>query len=603
MPKAMVFRPFRLCVALCVVALPACTGAIDGATDIMGATPGAAATSGATGGASGTAGGTGMAPGAGGNGGSTGMVGNGGAGAAGASGTPAPLAPVVVVATTRFARLSHNQWENTVRDLLRLPAITGLSSTFTGDSAIGKFDNNGGSLRVSAGLRTDYQGAAETLAARVVGDPAALAKILPEGLPTDPAARARAFVEGFGLRAFRRPLAAAETARYTALFSKGQSAFGGADAFADGVHIVLEAMLQSPHFLYRTELGSGAPGVKVALSAYELGAKLAFTLANSMPDAMLFADAASGQLTSPDKLRAHADRLLTTAAGQAGVDEFHAQLLRLYTYSLIDKDPKLFPEFSPEIGGDMNKEARLFTHEIAFGRSGGLKDLLTAPFTFVNKRLAAVYKVNGTFTDGAFARVDLNPKERAGLLTLSGFLASNAYRTQVDSIHRGVFVHHNVLCTNLPPPAAGVALTKTGGVTNRDRITVNTGVGTCGAGCHSTIINPVGFAFEHYDALGRYRDTDNGAPVDASDSYVFTPALGPEKFDGALEFSRLAANSAVAHDCYATNLLEFLAGRLPEDADQGLVKRLGMKSLQQGANIKSLIVELVTSEPFVTRLP
>jgi hypothetical protein len=139
-----------------------------------------------------------------------------------------------------------------------------------------------------------------------------------------------------------------------------------------------------------------------------------------------------------------------------------------------------------------------------------------------------------------------------------------------------------------------------GGVTNRQRVTANTGKGTCGDGCHSTIINPIGFAFENYDALGRYRTTDNGQPVDAADTYAFGGV--PRAFANALELVRLIASSDEAHRCFAGALLEYLHGRPAAPQDAPLVTALARRSLADRASLKALALALVTGDAFLTRL-
>jgi hypothetical protein len=502
------------------------------------------------------------------------------------------------VATTRFARLSHRQWENAVRDLLGLRAAPGLAGRFRGDPIPGKFDNNGGTLSVDDDLRRDYREAAERLAElATTGD--ALGRLLPPNLPSDAAGRARAFVTAFGLRAYRRPLTPAELDRALALFGKGPALFAGRDAFADGVRAMVEAVLQSPHFLYRTEL-SPAPGPgRARLSSYELAAKLAFTLTGTLPDAALLEAAGRGALDGP-ALRREAERLLETPAAEEVLEDFHEQLLHMGAYENIEKDPKLFPGFGSGAGPEMRRETLLFARDVVRA-GGGIRELLTTPSTFVSRKLASVYGVPGPATEGAFEKVALDPSKRAGLLTQLGFLSVNAHLREIDSIHRGVFVHHAILCTHLPPPADGATLSGAKGTTNRERITSVTGDGTCGAGCHSRVINPVGFAFEHYDAIGRWRATDNGQPVDAADRYVFDDE--DLSWTDAVGFSRHAAESRRAHACYARHLLEYAFGRVPAPGDDPLIDRLGESSRQGKAGAKALLLGLVTSDEFSTRAP
>ncbi len=534
-----------------------------------------------------------------------GLGGNGGNGNGGSG--PGPIGAAPVVPTTRLARLSHSAWEKTARDLLKLSSSTSLAplaaqlaGTFTGDASLGRFDNNGSFLQVTIGLRGDYQRAAESLAQRVTADPAALARIVPAGLPADAAGKARGFIEGFGRLAYRRPLTNGEITRYLALFNKAPQVLGSGDAFADGVRVTLEAFLQSPHFLYRTELATGTGKGSIALGPYEVAAKLSYTLADTMPDSTLMTAAQMGQLDTRDKVRAQAERLLATAQGGTVVDDFHGQLLHTSSWDLIDKKVSVYPEFVSGIVGDMKKEAMMFTRDVVLTRKGGLKELLLSPTTFVNKRLAAVYKVPGTFTDTTFQKVDLDPAQRAGVLTQIGYLSYNAYPDDVDSIHRGVFVHRNILCTTLPPPIDNVSLAGARGTTERERITSVTGPGTCGSGCHSTIINPVGFAFQRYDGLGRHRTTDRGKSVDSSGMYDFGD--GPKAFNDALDFSRLVSESRTAHDCYARGWMEYLHARIPQAEDETYLAQLTERSRRSGA-IHEMILELVTNDAFLKRAP
>lgn len=531
--------------------------------------------------------------------GNLGGTGGSGAPSGGGVGTGDPDGPDAVPATTRFARLSHKQWENTVRALLKLPSPTKLSESFTGDNSFGTFDNEGGLLQVSPNLWSDYQRAAETLSAQVAGDTTARQRLLPASLPADATARARAFVTSFGRRAFRRPLSTEEVDRYAQLFAAGATLVGSADATADGVQVVVQAMLQSPFFIYRTELGTVTGGKSIPLDDFEIASKLAYTLTNGMPDDELGALADAGMLRDRSAVRKQAQRLLASDAGKAAVDDFHGQLLRLRTYDGIEKDKTKYPLFSAGIGADMRQETLLFTREVVFAGAGGVRELLLSPTTFVNKRLAPLYDLPSPASDG-FQKVSLDASRRAGLLTQVGFLASNAYRDEVDSIHRGVFVHHNVLCTELPPPAANVPpVPASGGKTNRERVENHTGQGTCGAACHGSLINPVGFAFEEFDALGRFRSTDNGQPIDASG----TMSLGGAQrhWSNAVELANVVAESREAHACYARQWLEYLYGRRSLDEDANLLARLTRSSLGDRAAITSLIFDLVTSDAFLTR--
>jgi hypothetical protein len=501
---------------------------------------------------------------------------------------PAPAA----VSTTRFARLSHRQWENTVRDLLRLPAVPGLSVKFSSDT-LGTFANDGETLSVADTLRVDYQAAAEALALRVARDPAALARLLPANAPAEPRARALAFIRDFGRRAYRRPLADQEVTDYTALFNQGGTLIPGIDAFAAGAQLVLEAMLQSHHFLYRTELTAAAG--RVRLGDHEIAAKLSFALIGSMPDEPLFAAAAAGGLRDPAQIGKQVERLLSQGAEPAST--FHEELYGLRSLDL-EKDPGTFPEFRPAWQESIVKESALFLGDI-FAGGHGLTDLLTSPFSYVDATLAPLY---GVSTPSGFARVQLDPRTRAGLLTQIAFLARDGL-SEPEPIRRGAFVNRTILCLDLvPPPGAtdNVPLPPATARTNRERTNAITSAPTCAA-CHHAMINPAGFAFENYDALGRHRTLENGVPIDAAGTYNF--ASGPKSFKDAVEWSRVLAESPEAHECYARNWFTFLQGRAARPQDEPFIKWLAGRSLRERASLKAMAMTVVTDDSFLTRLP
>jgi hypothetical protein len=454
---------------------------------------------------------------------------------------------------------------------------------------------------VTPGLWSDYQRAAEELAAMVTSDPDKLERIVPADLPAEPEARARAFIERFGERAFRRPLTAGERDVYLALFDRGRELFEGEEPFVAGVRAALGALLQSPHFVYRIEIGAGpAKDGLIPLSGHEIATKLAYLFWNTMPSDELLEAAKAGELSTREAVRAYAERMLEDPRAREVVGAFHRQLYDYEHYHDLNKDTSLFPEFVPEMGDDMQREAELFVEHVVFEEEGGLTDLLTDRTAFVNDHIAAVYGVEGEFSD-EFKQVELDGAERSGLLTRLGFLASKATARQPDSIHRGVFVNLRILCAALPPPPDNATGLPPGEhATNRERVDAHTGKGTCGEACHGTWINPAGFAFEHYDAIGKYRTTDNGVPVNAADVY----RLGgePKSFAHAIEFSQLLAESSEAHACYARRWVEFAHGREVGAKDQPLITELGEAS-RGGASTKEIILQIVSSTPFLARVP
>ena len=254
----------------------------------------------------------------------------------------------MLVPTSRLARLSRQQWSNAVRDLLKLTDISAVDSNVSGDALIG-FDDEGDELYVTEQLRAQLFDASEQLANQVTGDATALARLIPANAPTDTAGRGKAFITAFGQRAFRRPLTTAEVTTHVGLFNQGPTLYPGVDAFKAGVSLVIQAMLQSPYFLYRTELGTPATGAsQVALNDWEVGAKLALSITNTIPDDTLLAAAAAGQLHDKTGVATQAKRLLDGTTGTAGVSNFNLQVYRLGVYDGITRDPTVFPDFNDE---------------------------------------------------------------------------------------------------------------------------------------------------------------------------------------------------------------------------------------------------------------
>src|SRR6185436_20608398 len=346
-----------------------------------------------------------------------------------------------------------------------------------------------------------------------------------------------------------------EVSRYVNLFNQGPSLIGSMDAFADGAELLITYLLQSPHFLYRAELSTGAVAGKVPLGDYEVASRLSYGLANTMPDDQLLAAAAARKLHTREDVQGHAQRLLASPRGQETLRDFHEQLFHTPAYSTVKRDPMRQPAFTPGLGEAMRQESATFINDVVFARDKGVTELLTARYTFANSKLAALYgaKVPAPAAGDPFVRLELDPGQRAGLFTQIGFLVSNdnATDTTPRPIMRGVHLNLDVLCVELPsPPNVPPMLPTNMGKTNRELTAAFTEQpGSICVSCHGALINPLGFAFEHYDPVGKWRTTDNGNPVNAKGSYTF--AEGTRSFDGAIELMNIMAAGKQTHDCYS----------------------------------------------------
>jgi hypothetical protein len=501
--------------------------------------------------------------------------------------------------TSRFVRLNHTQWENTVTDALKLSAPLGLSTAFVAEPLQSTFDTNGTLLSVGPDLWQDYQTAAETAANKMVKDPTILARLTPTA--TD---KATAFVKDFGLRAFRRPLTNDEVTRYVAIFNKGPTLIGSGNAVSDGIEITISAFFQSPNFLYRTELGTNVVNGRIALSDYEVATKLSYALTNTMPDDTLLTAAGANQLETRDNMLAQATRLLDTQAAENSVSDFHYQLFRVRNLETISKNTMTYPLYNTGVIPDLKEESLTFVDNVIYGQNLGFAEILSASYTFANSRVRQLYGLpaGGTATD--FVKTDLDPTQRAGFLTQIGFLASHGDQATPSIIMRGVHIAKDLLCVDIPPPPAMVPPLPAimPGQTNRQRVEKLTSVAPCNS-CHPVFINPIGFAFENLDAVGAWRTTDNGLPIDASSSYNIDGQMVP--YNGAVQFSKIVAQSQQGNACYARRWAEYLYGRdidPTNQADSDLVANAGIIS-RVNPSAKNLILNLVTTESFVTRLP
>lgn len=526
-----------------------------------------------------------------------------GAKGSGGNGKDDKLGPELPAPTSRYFRLTHDQWERTVQDLFYLDAPTGLSETFRADPNSGGyfFDNDSVSLVVDQPLWNGYQTAAVAMADMVAADPNLLDAISPSD-SGDTAARGRAFVEDFVRRAYRRPLTPAETDEHIAIFNSAADLYEGEDPYLAGVQLVVQAVLQSPHFVYRIEDSSEPDGDLIPLDDFELASRISYFLWSSMPDAELFDLADAGELSDPEVLEAQVRRMIDDPRARAIVGHFHEQLLEVEQFADATPSPAFFPDVDPRIGEYAVEENRLFLDEMIYERDGSWTDVLTSSETFVNAELAKVYGVSGNFSQDDYQLVELDPEQRKGLFTQVGFLAANASAVDPDAIHRGVFMVRRVACGTLSPPPDNITPLPPlePDQTNRERTEAHTQQpGSVCSGCHQFLINPYGFSFEHYDAIGAWRDEDNGQPVDAASEVLLDGDTVPVA--NAVELADVLAASEDVHKCYASHWIQYANGRPTAEQDEVLATRLARTSIKDGLPVKELLVELVMSPSFTNR--
>ncbi len=370
----------------------------------------------------------------------------------------------------------------------------------------------------------------------------------------------------------------------------------------DALGIVVEAMLQSPGFLYRWERGLAAPlqdGALVKFDSYEMASRLSYFVWNSMPDATLIAEAEAGRLTTPDQIAAQAARLLADRRTDETLGDFVTQWLELGPLKDIVKDTSFYPTFKPALIDSMRAETVAFARDVLRGKTPTFASLLTAPYTFADASLAQYYAV----TPDATGRVDLSGTARLGILTQGSLMAvkGNSYRT--SPVRRGKFILNRMLCESVPPPPPDVVPelpppdpTKT----IRQQMADHRTKPSC-ASCHTTM-DALGFAFEHFDGAGNYRATDQGKPIDASGIVMLDDGTN-FTFQDATDLAKAIAASPAAQQCFVRQWLRYAIDRFEQDADTAAVGYLTSSYASSGLDTRDLIVKITRSIPFSHRTP
>ncbi len=486
-------------------------------------------------------------------------------------------------------RLTRAEYDNTVRDL------TGedkrLAADFPPEELHHGFDNAG--LRsVSDRLAEKYLEAAETVGKAVV-------KQLPTLLPCDAAQKGDdaclgAFFDGFARRIWRRPLEADEKTRLRERFKAHR---GG--SFAEGIDAVVQIMLLSPSFLYRTERGVDIAGTTHGKpQPYEMASRLSYLIWGSMPDADLFAAADSGKLGTRAEVRAQAERMLADPRAADMVAHFGSQWLSFERLDDVVKDTAIYPEYKPELIGLFARETRELIKHI-WKTDPTLGTFLTAPVTFVNGPLAAFYGIPGVNGD-AYSKVDLDPQRRIGVTTQGSVMLGNASADQTSPIKRGLFIQDRFICFEVPEPPADLNVEPVvfnPNMTTRERFSEHRKDPSCNA-CHQ-YIDPVGFAFENFDGIGKWRDKEAGKSIDVSGSLTGTDVDGA--FTGAAELAQKLAKSGQVRSCVASHWFRYAYGRDAGKEDTCAVETLGKVFESSRGNFRELVLALTQTDAFMFR--
>ncbi len=482
-------------------------------------------------------------------------------------------------------RLSNVEYAATIETLFG--DSTDYTADFPADTAVNGFTNNTDVQDVAPALLEQYVSAAESVATNAVRDVDSLL-----GCPlSDGEACVSDFIQRFGKRAWRRPLDSTEQAELLALFQ------GEADP-TTGVSLVLQALLNSPSFLYRAEVGVPVAGeTYFVLNSWEIASRLSYFLTGTMPDDALFAAAEADTLTSLEGIEAEARRLLATPAARANVADFFSGWLNLYAVERLQRDTEQFENWDSQLPPLFYEETREFATNVVFDGAGDLNTLLTATFTYGDPSLAEFYGGTAGPAENGVARIELPPGQRAGLLTQASFLATHSKEIQTDPVSRGKFVRERMLCQGIPAPPPGLVVTAptiTPGSTTRERFAQHEEDPTCAA-CH-LLIDPVGLAFEHYDAIGQWRDQEQGLDIDASGDLTNTDVEGP--FEGIVEMATKLSESDLATECFVRYWFRFAFGRGESDSESARLATITSDFNAADQRVQDLLIALTLTPDF-----
>jgi mono/diheme cytochrome c family protein len=503
-----------------------------------------------------------------------------------AQGAKVPPEPstTFVPAPGGIKRLTVAQYRNTLRDLLgskvALPKDLEPDTLVSGSAVVGA-----GRIFISRQATEKFARAAFGLARQAMQDEAWRREWLP--CPPEAEGCQSRFLERFGRRAWRRPLSGEESARYLGL-ARGPG----------GLTAAMAALLQSPNFLYRVEVGVPDPGdaSRRVLTDFEMASRLSYFLWGAPPDEVLLDAAASGRLGTDDGLREEAERMLASPRSRQTISAFFSELLRLGKLERLPQFRSKYQQVSPTLGASMQGETLRVIEEIALSPDRDFREIFDARFTYLNGELARLYGLPVPADEKSFVRVELPADgERAGILGHASFLAINAHPTASSPTKRGRFIRETLLCQPVPPPPPDVSTKlpkdpEGKPSTVREKLAIHRKNPQC-YGCHKAM-DPMGLAFERFDGIGVHRIEESGLPIDPRGELDGVP------FKHAGELAGLLRHSPRVGVCVARNLYRFALGHLESEGEEPLVDDLARGLEQDGYRFLALVLNVVKSKGF-----
>ena len=489
-------------------------------------------------------------------------------------------------------RLTRTEYDNTIRDLFDDDRRFA-ENTFPPDGTVLGYPTP---VPMTSRIAELYRDAAEAIAAEALVRWAAV--ITCEAGEAAEAECAANLINTVGTRAYRAPLAAEQA---DAIFGVYAAAREAGDDYQNAIGQTIAAVLQSPFFLYRLEFGSAdvmaGTDTVVGLTPHELASRLSYLIWNSMPDQALFDAAAADALETTAQVEAQARRMLTDDKARKGITQFFMQWFEVESILDALKDDAAFPDFDDEVREAMLAETEAFVEHVIWEDGASLDTLLDAPYTFVNERLAEFYGIEGV-TGDAFVQVDTEGVRPNGILGHGSLLAAHATPSTSSPVLRGMFVRSRMFCQDVPPPPPNLEVIPPDpepGLTTRELYESQHAEEDYCAGCHR-MMDPIGFGFEHFDAVGLFRDTEVGKPIDDSGHLVGTDVDGD--FDGIEGLTDVLTESDQVRECVANQWFRFAFGRMETLEDTCSTKVMVDALADTDNDLIELVVALTRSDSF-----
>jgi hypothetical protein len=468
---------------------------------------------------------------------------------------------------------------------LKAPLTAPADTSLAGFASVGA-----GQISVTDAAATAYEAASLAATAEIFADPPRWQKLVgcaPRPDLSD--ACVTTYLKAFGRLAFRRDLTNDEATQWLGVAKNAAMLTGAA---AQGLATATSGLLQSPHFLYRVETNKldGSNG-RLKYDGASMATRLAYLLTGGPPTAALLNAAAAGQLDSADGVRTAAAPLLASPAVADRMTAFFSEYVQAPQVLLADKSTKLYPGFTPALKASMLQGAQLFLKNVVLGASSDVRALFDSAQTFTDQSLAPIYGVPAPAS--GFAQVQLPPSGgRAGILGQAAVLAAQSATNGSSPTRRGIFILEHLLCTTAPPPAPGVNtdLAVDQSLTTRQQLDRHRKDPVCAA-CHQ-LFDPLGLALEHFDAIGKYRATENGKSIDS------TGVLNGVAFDGGAQLGAVLRKDPMAHLCMMRQLYKYANGRADDERDQAQIEGLVQLVATHGYSWSSLLGGFIASDAF-----